>query len=271
MNAYNVFLNDGTWRNGNWNGSYFNINENGGATDDFVLKLISRGNTASLHTWNIFYKEPISINTISTGGRGLVYFLIISDVPDTPILTAIQYIDGVGGITSRIVLSWSGGYSGYGIAGYEISYMLSGDINWNILFINSTLSDDIYLYTTNFCDEIHFKIRARDSRGNYSGYDEVYVPIIIILQLSTTVENYISEVADITTFCPGAITVSQNVYTTYTFGAGSTIYNTFTGGVLNNTFAGDNTYYRSLNNLNTGEKYIVAIGPLGVIPDPLVD
>jgi hypothetical protein len=58
-----------------------------------------------------------------------------------------------------------GGYSGYGIAGYEISYMLSGDINWNILFINSTLSDDIYLYTTNFnCDEIHFKIRARDSR-----------------------------------------------------------------------------------------------------------
>jgi hypothetical protein len=45
-------------------------------------------------------------------------------------------------------LSWSGGYSGYGIAGYEISYMLSGDINWNILFINSTLSDDIYLYTT---------------------------------------------------------------------------------------------------------------------------
>jgi hypothetical protein len=43
-------------------------------------------------------------------------------------------------------------------------------------------------------------------------------------------------------------------------------YITFTGGVLNNTFAGDNTYYRSLNNLNTGEKYIVAIGPLGVIP-----
>jgi hypothetical protein len=90
------FWNDGTWRNGNWNGSYFNINENGGATDDFVLKLISRGNTASLHTWNIFYKEPISINTISrnTGGRGLVYLDLISDVPDTPILTAIQYIDG---------------------------------------------------------------------------------------------------------------------------------------------------------------------------------
>jgi hypothetical protein len=32
------FWNDGTWRNGNWNGSYFNINENGGATDDFVPK-----------------------------------------------------------------------------------------------------------------------------------------------------------------------------------------------------------------------------------------
>jgi hypothetical protein len=39
------------------NGSYFNINENGGATDDFVLKLISRGNTASLHTWNISLKN----------------------------------------------------------------------------------------------------------------------------------------------------------------------------------------------------------------------
>jgi hypothetical protein len=37
MNAYNVFWNDGTWRNGK-NGSYFNINENGGATDDFVPK-----------------------------------------------------------------------------------------------------------------------------------------------------------------------------------------------------------------------------------------
>jgi hypothetical protein len=90
-----------------------------------------------------------------------------------------------------------------------------------------------------------------------------YVPLLYII---INKWKYISEVADITTFCPGAITVSQNVYTTYTFGAGSTIYNTFTGGVLNNTFAGDNTYYRSLNNLNTGEKYIVAIGPLGVIP-----
>jgi hypothetical protein len=273
MNAYNVFWNDGVWKNGNWNGSYFNINESGGTSDDFVRNVISRGNTASLHAWNIFYKEPISSNDViknrNTGGRGLVYLdSVVSDVPDTPILTAIQYIDGVGGITSRIVLSWTGGYSGYGIAGYEISYMLSGDINWNIIFINSTLSDDIYLYTANFnCNQIHFKIRAKDSIGNYSGYSEVYVQIIIILKLSTTVQNYTSELANISTFCPGAITTSQNVYTTYTFGAGSTIYNTFTGGILNNTFAGDNTFYRSLNNLNTGEKYIVAIGPLGVIPE----
>jgi hypothetical protein len=80
------------------------------------LKLISRGNTASLHTWNIFYKEPISINTISrnTGGRGLVFRSNIRCTRHA--YTYGNYIDGVGGITSRIVLSWSGGYSGYGIA-----------------------------------------------------------------------------------------------------------------------------------------------------------
>jgi hypothetical protein len=56
MNAFNVFWENGTWRNGNWYGSSFVYN--GSITEDYVLQILDRGEdwsgTSSAHIWNIF-------------------------------------------------------------------------------------------------------------------------------------------------------------------------------------------------------------------------
>jgi hypothetical protein len=56
MNAYNIFWEDGTWRNGNWNGSY--IVYNGSTLADFNQQILVRGmsysGTSSTHFWNVF-------------------------------------------------------------------------------------------------------------------------------------------------------------------------------------------------------------------------
>lgn len=56
MNAFNVFWEDGLWRNGNWYGSYFKYDSS--ITDDFTLQIIYRGMSWSgsdeCHLWNIF-------------------------------------------------------------------------------------------------------------------------------------------------------------------------------------------------------------------------
>jgi hypothetical protein len=134
--------------NGNWNGSYFNINENmGGATDDFVLKLISRGNTASLHTWNIFYKSQFLLILSSTEILEVKDCIFRSNIRCTEHAYTWQFSISVAWVstTSGIVLSWTGGYFSYGITGYEISFVIR-DIELDILFINSTLSV-VYIYT----------------------------------------------------------------------------------------------------------------------------
>jgi len=65
MNAYNVLWENGTWRNGNWNGSYFVFD--GDITPSFNKQIIFRGMTWSdspyLHVWNVF-KEDIKETTI---------------------------------------------------------------------------------------------------------------------------------------------------------------------------------------------------------------
>lgn len=59
MNAYNVFWENGTWRNGNWNGSYFVFD--GDITPDFNKQIIWRGmswaDSPYLHVWNVFREE----------------------------------------------------------------------------------------------------------------------------------------------------------------------------------------------------------------------
>jgi len=56
MNAYNIFWENGVWRNGNWNGSAFEYS--GKVIDGFAKEILNRGiewsGTNSCHVWNIF-------------------------------------------------------------------------------------------------------------------------------------------------------------------------------------------------------------------------
>lgn len=59
MNAFNVFWEDGIWRNGNWYGSSFEFN--GQIESDYVRQIVNRGmswsGTSSNHIWNIFLQS----------------------------------------------------------------------------------------------------------------------------------------------------------------------------------------------------------------------
>jgi hypothetical protein len=59
MNAYNIVWEDGTWRNGNWFGSYMDFN--GCVEDDFNKQLLYRvmdyNGTASAHIWNVLIED----------------------------------------------------------------------------------------------------------------------------------------------------------------------------------------------------------------------
>lgn len=57
MNAFNLFWENGLWRNGNWYGSSFEFD--GIITDDYTNQILKRGmswsyGTSSCHVWNIF-------------------------------------------------------------------------------------------------------------------------------------------------------------------------------------------------------------------------
>lgn len=58
MNAYNVLWENGTWRNGNWFGSFIKIEEDGSIQNKFHRALLQRGNNWSgtdlSHVWNVF-------------------------------------------------------------------------------------------------------------------------------------------------------------------------------------------------------------------------
>ena len=59
MNAYNVFWENGLWRNGNWNGSMFEYT--GKVEDGFAREILNRGiewsGTSSCHIWNLFESD----------------------------------------------------------------------------------------------------------------------------------------------------------------------------------------------------------------------
>ena len=69
MNAWNVFWEGGTWRNGNWNGSFIDVENNGGVylaetlddDNNFHNQILYRGmnwnGTSSVHLWNVFEDE----------------------------------------------------------------------------------------------------------------------------------------------------------------------------------------------------------------------
>ena len=59
MNAYNVFWENGLWRNGNWHGSAFEYS--GKVEDGFAREIMNRGiqwsGTSSCHIWNLFERD----------------------------------------------------------------------------------------------------------------------------------------------------------------------------------------------------------------------
>ena len=75
MNAWNVFWEGGTWRNGNWNGSFIDVENNGGVylaetlddDNNFHNQILYRGmnwnGTSSVHLWNVFEDEYGDIDT----------------------------------------------------------------------------------------------------------------------------------------------------------------------------------------------------------------
>jgi uncharacterized protein YjbI with pentapeptide repeats len=81
MNAYNVFWEDGIWRNGNWQGSNFGFS--GSVDSEFNRQILYRGmswsGTSSCHVWNVFLQ--------SSGGTYTVYTAstILSDTPDNQV------------------------------------------------------------------------------------------------------------------------------------------------------------------------------------------
>ena len=74
MNAYNIFWENGVWRNGNWNGSSFEYS--GTVIDGFAKDILNRGiewsGTNSCHIWNLFETDVDKTNS-----------LVVSNVSDT--------------------------------------------------------------------------------------------------------------------------------------------------------------------------------------------
>lgn len=71
MNAFNVFWENGIWRNGNWYGSYFDVVGNGEVTEDYVKQILFRGmswsGTSSVHGWNILIEQNVSDSNFVNG------------------------------------------------------------------------------------------------------------------------------------------------------------------------------------------------------------
>lgn len=89
MNAYNIQWENGIWKNGNWNGSFFTIPEDGIITDEYTRNILLRGMsysaTSSCHIWNLFYQDDLSNinNNSSSDGSELTSIVVGSDLPPT--------------------------------------------------------------------------------------------------------------------------------------------------------------------------------------------
>ncbi len=68
MNAYNVFWEDGTWKNGNWNGSHIDFDQS--IDSEFNRQVLYRGmqwsGTSSCHIWNVFLGAGLTSSLISS-------------------------------------------------------------------------------------------------------------------------------------------------------------------------------------------------------------
>ena len=121
MNAFNVFWEDGLWRNGNWYGSYFTYDS--GVTDPFTLEILYRGmswsSSTNCHLWNIFQDTTDNEATIQSSTNSVISGVITEEaqIPaPSPIFSDITMKENIVQI----------GKSPSGINIYEFNY--KGDI-----------------------------------------------------------------------------------------------------------------------------------------------
>jgi uncharacterized protein YjbI with pentapeptide repeats len=121
MNAFNVFWEDGLWRNGNWYGSYFTYDS--GVTDPFTLEILYRGmswsSSTNCHLWNIFQDTTDNEATIQSSTNSVISGVITeeSQIPaPSPIFSDITMKENIVQI----------GKSPSGLNIYEFNY--KGDV-----------------------------------------------------------------------------------------------------------------------------------------------
>lgn len=100
MNAYNVFWEDGLWRNGNWEGSYFDLESDGSVTDDYTRQILLRGmsltSKTSCHVWNLFYKDSLTKNIEEISDASSVSWNVDNNMnqpPTAPILFEVGLLN----------------------------------------------------------------------------------------------------------------------------------------------------------------------------------
>lgn len=151
MNAYNIFWEDGLWKNGNWYGSNFLTSGTGSIDDDFTRQILFRGmswsGTASSHIWNVFYKENISDAQQSIVNDTIDFswtpnLTLIDSVPVAPTYATGSYLDQSAGFTTII---WSPEMNGLDITDYYnnvVNINNTSGLTKNITFINNTVPVD---------------------------------------------------------------------------------------------------------------------------------
>ena len=81
MNAYNVFWEDGIWRNGNWHGSSFEYL--GKMEDEFDKEILNRGiqwsGTSSCHIWNMFESDTDKTTLLAISNFDLTTGVAVAD------------------------------------------------------------------------------------------------------------------------------------------------------------------------------------------------
>lgn len=192
MNAYNVFWENGLWRNGNWNGSYFNLSATGSVTDDYILQILHNGmsytGTSSVHVWNVFYNESLSdynSSEITQWGR----FIEGLNDDENPYWNSSSTFSTNGiNTSSSIIINNITLISG---DQYELTFTAVGNFNeffyrfetnlegiWTLGF-ESSVSSPLYITLPTITGTYNVQIYAYDNDGAVSVYSNIFNVIVL--------------------------------------------------------------------------------------------
>ncbi len=209
MNAYNVFWSNGLWRNGNWKGSDFNLEEDGTVKDNYTKQILFRGmsfsSTKYTHVWNIFKEEKMSVNKdpLKTNGNLITSNPEEGTEDDTPPTAPITFTSVIAGPPADITppsspgsltvseitttsgkLSWTASSDNVGVTGYKIYQTGLGLIGTvTTLFFTATGLSGNTAYT--------FTVKAVDNAGNESsGNTTGFTTLDDSLTITSSAPNY---------------------------------------------------------------------------------